>query len=101
MKKKSYILLLTALMFFLCACGNSYKIIVVGGADLLISCPKCGNTISEYSDVCPHCGHPIRKEKEKKRRALYATLGTCAVIIAITAVVILLSYLAGRKKAAA
>lgn len=67
----------------------------------LISCPKCGNTISEYSDVCPHCGHPIRKEKEKKRRAMYATLGTSAVIIAITAVVILLSFLAGRKKAAA
>lgn len=49
MKKKSYILLLTALMFFLCACGNSYKINVVGGADLLISCPKsaaAGETVT-------------------------------------------------------
>ena len=49
MKKKSYILLLTALMFFLCACGNTYKINVVGGADLLISCPKsasAGETVT-------------------------------------------------------
>lgn len=31
----------------------------------LISCPECGKEISNYADSCPHCGFPIKKEKEE------------------------------------
>ena len=34
MKKPVFMLLLAALVIFLCACGNTYKIKVVGAADL-------------------------------------------------------------------
>lgn len=40
MKKAIFILFLITFVFFFCACGNTFKIKVVGGADLLISCPK-------------------------------------------------------------
>ena len=33
MKKPVFMLLLAALVIFLCACGNTYKIKVVGAAD--------------------------------------------------------------------
>ena len=49
MKKKSYILLLSCMLIFLCGCGNTYKIKVVGGEDLVVSCPKAakaGETVS-------------------------------------------------------
>ena len=55
MKKTAVILLLASLVIFLCACGNTYKIKVVGGEDLLISCPKsavAGKTVTvETKDV--------------------------------------------------
>ncbi len=40
MKKTVFMLIIAALVIFLCACGNTYKIKVVGGEDLLVSCPK-------------------------------------------------------------
>lgn len=49
MKKAVFILTFAALMIILCACGNTYKIKVVGGKDLLITCPKSaavGETVS-------------------------------------------------------
>ena len=44
MKKPVFMLLLAALVIFLCACGNTYKIKVVGAADLVVSCPKSAKT---------------------------------------------------------
>ena len=48
-------LFLAAIVIFLCACGNIYKIKVVGGEDLLIFCPKsakAGETVTvETKDV--------------------------------------------------
>ena len=49
MKKPVFMLFLAALMIFLCACGDTYKIKVVGGEDLLVSCPKsakAGETVT-------------------------------------------------------
>ena len=49
MKKQAAILFLVSLVIFLCACGSTFKIKVVGGADLLISCPKsaaAGETVT-------------------------------------------------------
>ena len=44
MKKPVFMLLFVALVIFLCACGNTYKIKVVGAADLVVSCPKSAKT---------------------------------------------------------
>ena len=49
MKKPVFMLLLAALVIFLCACGNTYKIKVFGAADLVVSCPKsakAGETVT-------------------------------------------------------
>ncbi|MCC1491556.1 zinc ribbon domain-containing protein [Cognatishimia sp. F0-27] len=29
----------------------------------IISCPSCGNDVSEKAFDCPKCGHPLRKPK--------------------------------------
>lgn len=34
----------------------------------LINCPECGKEISDKSNVCIHCGYPISKYLEDKRR---------------------------------
>lgn len=28
----------------------------------LINCPECGGKISEFAEVCPHCGFPMEYE---------------------------------------
>lgn len=33
----------------------------------LIDCPECGKKISDASEVCIHCGYPLKKEIEKKQ----------------------------------
>lgn len=42
----------------------------------LITCPECGNSISEYASMCLHCGCPmnmivllLEKEKQKQQEA--------------------------------
>lgn len=34
----------------------------------LISCPECGKEISDQSDVCIHCGYPIKNKAHNKNR---------------------------------
>ena len=31
----------------------------------LINCPECNEKVSEYSNVCVHCGYPISEKKSK------------------------------------
>lgn len=33
----------------------------------LIDCPECGKKISDASEVCIHCGYPLKKEIEKEQ----------------------------------
>lgn len=33
----------------------------------LIKCPECGKDISDKSDVCIHCGYPVKKDIIKNR----------------------------------
>jgi hypothetical protein len=28
----------------------------------LITCPECGNTVSDLADICPRCGYPRKKK---------------------------------------
>lgn len=32
----------------------------------LITCPECGQQISDKADICPNCGCPIDKTKQMK-----------------------------------
>lgn len=34
----------------------------------LMSCPECGGNVSDYSEVCIHCGFPIKSYIEQKKR---------------------------------
>lgn len=52
----------------------------------LIACPKCGSTVSEYSETCPCCGHPIRQEREKRRTGRIFLVGAMALTFASAAV---------------
>ena len=29
----------------------------------LIKCPECGQDVSTYAEICPHCGYPLQKSK--------------------------------------
>ena len=31
----------------------------------LIKCPECGKEVSDSANVCPNCGYPVKKMKEK------------------------------------
>ena len=30
---------------------------------VLIKCPECGQDVSTYAEICPHCGYPLQKSK--------------------------------------
>lgn len=40
----------------------------------LIICPECGKDISDQSEVCVHCGYPIRRAKDPDRQPGYAVV---------------------------
>lgn len=31
---------------------------------VLVSCPECGQEISEYAETCPNCAYPIAESEE-------------------------------------
>ena len=66
----------------------------------LISCPKCGNTVSEYADICPYCGHPIGEEKKGKGLRKMVVLSMAAAIIIVAAVIFFLGLSANSAKKA-
>ena len=51
----------------------------------LMTCPECGNQISDKADSCVHCGYPIKKRKDPIRRG---TVDTFLMIFAIIMMVI-------------
>jgi hypothetical protein len=32
----------------------------------LISCPECEGRVSDRAAACPHCGYPVREERQRK-----------------------------------
>ena len=53
---------------------NIYLVIIIkkGGITLaLISCPNCGNQISENAIICPSCGQKFKIEGEKIQQSDY------------------------------
>lgn len=36
----------------------------------LIKCPECGKEVSTVADTCPHCGYPIKNNKQVKEKPL-------------------------------
>ena len=52
----------------------------------LITCPKCGSTVSEYSETCPNCGYPIQKEQKKKKLRFITLIPIFAAVILIVGV---------------
>ena len=43
---------------------------------MLITCPECSEKISDKSDVCVHCGYPIKKILESKYKNICIIDGT-------------------------
>ena len=52
----------------------------------LINCPACQKQISKKAETCPHCGHPI--EKERKNFESIIAMAVLAVMMFITFIVI-------------
>ena len=67
------------------SCGDVPQALVLGRSRLsrLIRCPVCRGKVSSAAENCPHCGHPVEKEKPKKTD----TTGCLAVVLFIAAVV--------------
>ena len=57
----------------------------------LINCPECGHEVSDTIQQCPHCGYAINGQPQQA-----APKKTKAPIIAIIAVVLILSVLAWK-----
>lgn len=49
----------------------------------LIKCPECGNEISEGASSCPQCGHPMKKEKPKKKHGCLITVVSVIIFFGI------------------
>lgn len=50
----------------------------------IIQCPECGKEISDEAKVCPGCGKPMKKEKEKKSiNKLFIIIPLIVVVLCI------------------
>lgn len=47
----------------------------------LIHCPVCSEQISSSAASCPHCGHPLKKAEEPKKKSLAKRIITVLIII--------------------
>ncbi len=56
----------------------------------LITCPECGNQVSDKADNCVHCGCPIKiiQEKPQRNPIRRGTVGTFLTVFAIIMMVI-------------
>ena len=59
----------------------------------LINCPACQKQISNSAEMCPHCGHPIKKIREQQN-----SLVTMIVIIVVCLIAFFVIKLQGLFK---
>lgn len=46
----------------------------------LIKCPECGRNITDTNEICIHCGCPVTKKKDKKKKIIPVIVGFCVVV---------------------
>ena len=51
----------------------------------LINCPECNKEVSDKVTICPHCGYPFSKPKEKKKvKKTLAIVLSCVFLVVIS-----------------
>lgn len=55
----------------------------------LVKCSECGNEVSKDAATCPKCGHPIKKEKPKKKHGCLVAILSVFIFFGIIAAVIM------------
>jgi DNA-directed RNA polymerase subunit RPC12/RpoP len=64
---------------------------------LLIKCGKCGCSMYDTGQECPHCGNkriatPVLKTKDKSNTILFILIGILISAVIITAMLVLSKY---------
>jgi predicted amidophosphoribosyltransferase len=59
----------------------------------LIPCPECQGNLSPAARACPHCGHPIKKEREEEERETDADVPGCMDFAEIFVVIVVVIFL--------
>ena len=57
----------------------------------LITCPECGQSISDKAASCPYCGLPLHIQTNAKKKAKYGRIVFLSILSIITATAIIIS----------